>query len=170
MAAMASPPRALNSPQTTRIIKWMSRITTFIYKKTDGKVGGKFLKGSPVALLTTIGRKTGEPRVSPLLYLREGDRVLLVASSGGHDQNPMWYLNLKANPKVTVQIKDEILKPDGEGCHRGGARRVLAEAGRDVLELGRLPVVDRSGHTHRDLRPVRRARALKYLARAHIWM
>ena len=105
----ASPPKGLNSPQTKVIIKWMSRINTWAYKATKGKVGGKFLKGAPVALLTTIGRKTGEPRVSPLLYLREGNRVILVASQGGAATNPMWYLNLKANPKVTVQIKDEVL-------------------------------------------------------------
>lgn len=105
----ASPPRGLNSPQTKHIIKWMSRANTFLYKKTNGRVGGKFLKGAPVALLTTIGRKTGEPRVSPLLYLREGNRVVLVASQGGAAKNPMWYLNLKANPAVTIQIKDEVL-------------------------------------------------------------
>ena len=102
-------PKGLNSPQTTPIIKRMSRANTWLYKKTDGKVGGKFLQGAPVALLTTIGRKTGEPRVSPLLFLREGTRVVLVASKGGSATHPMWYLNLKANPKVSVQIKDEML-------------------------------------------------------------
>lgn len=102
-------PRGLNSPQTTTIIKWMSRAQTFLYKKTGGRLGGKFLQGAPVALLTTTGRKTGEPRVSPLLYLREGNRVVLVASKGGAANNPMWYLNLKANPTVSIQIKDEVL-------------------------------------------------------------
>ena len=107
---MAKPaPRGLNSPQTTTIIKWMSRAQTFLYKKTGGRLGGKFLQGAPVALLTTTGRKTGEPRVSPLLYLREGNRVVLVASKGGAANNPMWYLNLKANPTVSIQIKDEVL-------------------------------------------------------------
>lgn len=103
------PPKGLNSPQTTTIIKWMSRAQTWLYKKTDGRLGGKFLQGAPVALLTTTGRKTGEPRVSPLLYWREGDRIVLIASRGGSATNPMWYLNLKANPKVSVQIKDEVL-------------------------------------------------------------
>jgi deazaflavin-dependent oxidoreductase (nitroreductase family) len=105
----SSPPKGLNSPRTKTIIKWMSRTNTWLYKKTDGRIGGTFLKGAPVALLTTTGRKSGEPRVSPLLYLREGDRVILVASQGGAATNPMWYLNLKANPKVSVQIKDETL-------------------------------------------------------------
>ena len=103
-------PRGLNSPQTNAIIKWMSRANTWFYRKTDGRIGGKFLQGAPVALLTTTGRKTGEPRVSPLLYLREGDRVILIASKGGSATNPMWYLNLKANPAVSVQIKDEVLQ------------------------------------------------------------
>ena len=102
-------PKSLNSPSTKVIIKWMSRIQTFLYKRSGGKVAGSFLQGAPVALLTTTGRKTGEPRVSPLLFLREGDRVVLVASQGGAAKHPMWYLNLKADPKITVQIKDEVL-------------------------------------------------------------
>ena len=105
----AKPPRGLNSPRTEKIIKWMSRAQTLLYKKTDGRFGGKFLQGAPVALLTTTGRKTGEPRVSPLLYLREGNRIVLIASKGGAASHPMWYLNLKANPTVSVQIKDEVL-------------------------------------------------------------
>jgi len=105
----ASPPRGLDSPQSKLIIKWMSRAQTWLYKKTDGKVAGKFLKGASVALITTIGRKSGEPRVVPLLYLREGDRVVLVASQGGSAKHPLWYLNLRANPKVTIQIKDQVL-------------------------------------------------------------
>jgi len=103
------PPRGLNSPQTTTIIKWMSRVQSWVYRKTDGRLAGTFLQGAPVALLTTTGRKTGEPRVSPLLYLREGNRIVLVASKGGAASNPMWYLNLKADPRVSVQIKDEVL-------------------------------------------------------------
>jgi F420H(2)-dependent quinone reductase len=102
-------PKSLNSPVVGFFIKWMSKGNTWIYKRSNGKLGGTFQK-APVALLTTTGRKTGEPRVSPLLYLREGNRVLLVASRGGSDKHPLWYLNLKANPKVTVQIKDEVLQ------------------------------------------------------------
>ncbi|MEO8814986.1 MAG: nitroreductase family deazaflavin-dependent oxidoreductase [Mycobacterium sp.] len=87
----------------------MSKTNARLYKASGGRIGGTFLQGAPVALLTTIGRKTGQPRVSPLLYLREGDRVVLVASQGGRTDNPMWYLNLKANPKVSVQIRNEVL-------------------------------------------------------------
>ncbi len=103
-------PKGIDTPATKFIIKWMSRVQTALYKVSKGKIAGSFLEGAPVALLTTIGRKSGEPRVAPLLFLREGDRVVLVASQGGSDKHPMWYLNLKANPKVKVQIKDEVLE------------------------------------------------------------
>ena len=103
-----SKPRALNAPWVSFFMKWMGKGNTWIYRRTNGRLGGKF-GNAPVALLTTTGRKTGEPRVSPLLYLREGNRVIFGASRGGSDKHPLWYLNLKANPKVSVQIKDEVL-------------------------------------------------------------
>ncbi|MBB2770682.1 UNVERIFIED_ORG: deazaflavin-dependent oxidoreductase (nitroreductase family) [Mycolicibacterium obuense] len=103
-----SPPSRLNSPAADFFIKWMSRGNTLVYKLSGGRLGGSFGK-APVALLTTIGRKTGEPRVSPLIFLRDGERVILVASRGGSDKHPMWYLNLRANPTVQVQIKDDVL-------------------------------------------------------------
>jgi F420H(2)-dependent quinone reductase len=106
---MANPPKALNSKSTGTIIKWMSRANTWIFKKTNGKLGDKFLRGAPVGILTTIGRKSGEPRESPLLFLQEGRRIVIVASQGGRDTHPMWYLNLVANPKVTFQTKTETL-------------------------------------------------------------
>jgi F420H(2)-dependent quinone reductase len=104
-----SPPRNLNSPYADFFIKWMARGNTWVYKLTGGRLVGTVQK-APVALLTTIGRKTGQPRVSPLLYVRDGDKVVVPASRGGSDKHPMWYLNLKANPKVQVQIKKEVLR------------------------------------------------------------
>ena len=90
-------------------IKWMSKINTFMYRRGGGEGLGSKFQGIPVALLTTTGRKTGEPRVSPLYFHRDGDTVVMAASKGGSDRHPMWYLNLKANPKVQVQIKKEVL-------------------------------------------------------------
>jgi F420H(2)-dependent quinone reductase len=103
------PPRYLNSPYADVFIKWMSRLNTWMYRRNNGEGLGGTFQNIPVALLTTTGRKTGEPRVSPLYFLRDGDRVIVAASKGGADKNPMWYLNLKADPKVGVQIKDEVL-------------------------------------------------------------
>ncbi len=66
--------------------------------------------GSRQRLLTTTGRKSGEPRTTATLCLRDGAKVVLPASFGGRDGNPMWYLNLKANPEVRVQVRDEHLR------------------------------------------------------------
>ncbi|MBM4527910.1 nitroreductase family deazaflavin-dependent oxidoreductase [Rhodococcus hoagii] len=107
-------PSGLDSKYTVDIIKWMSKTNVKLYRATGGRLGGKWRVGSafpwgiPVCLLTTTGRKSGQPRVSPLLFLEDGDRVVLVASQGGLPKNPMWYLNIRANPEVTIQIKSRI--------------------------------------------------------------
>ncbi|MDX1871125.1 nitroreductase family deazaflavin-dependent oxidoreductase [Mycolicibacterium sp. 120266] len=114
---MATPPRPLNAKQVERLnapatgtaIKWMSRAQTWLFKKSGGKLANKFLRGAEVGILTTTGRKTGELRDSPLLFLQEGSRIVLVASQGGRATNPMWYLNLKANPNISFQTKNEKL-------------------------------------------------------------
>ena len=91
-------------------VKWVSRVNTFFYRRGKGRGLGTTVGGISVALLTTTGRKTGEPRVSPLYFHRDGDKVIVAASKGGSDKHPMWYLNLKADPKVSVEIKDEKLE------------------------------------------------------------
>jgi deazaflavin-dependent oxidoreductase (nitroreductase family) len=58
----------------------------------------------PICLVTTTGRKTGQPRTIPLLHLPDGDRVILVASQGGLPTNPQWYGNLVADPKIEVRV------------------------------------------------------------------
>jgi deazaflavin-dependent oxidoreductase (nitroreductase family) len=99
----------MDSPMGDFFIKWMSRLSTWAFRRNNGqRLGGTF-QNIPVALLTTTGRKSGEPRISPLYFHREGDTVVVAASRGGSDKNPMWYLNLMANPTVQVQIKDEVL-------------------------------------------------------------
>jgi deazaflavin-dependent oxidoreductase (nitroreductase family) len=87
----------------------MTRINTFMYRRGGGEGLGATFQKIPVALLTTTGRKTGQPRVNPLYFLRDDNRVVVAASRSGSDRNPMWYLYLKANPKVQVQIKKEVL-------------------------------------------------------------
>jgi F420H(2)-dependent quinone reductase len=98
-----------HSPYGDFLIKWLSRFNAWVYRRSDGEGLGGTLQKIPVALLTTIGRKTGQPRVSPLYFLRDRDRVIITATKGGAAKNPMWYLNLQANPKVRVQIKKEVL-------------------------------------------------------------
>jgi deazaflavin-dependent oxidoreductase (nitroreductase family) len=86
------------------VVKLMSKANTWVFRATGGRLGAKFLRGAPICLVTTIGRKSGEPRVAPLLYLQDGASVVLVASKGGMSHHPLWYRNLQANPAVEVEI------------------------------------------------------------------
>ena len=103
-------PAQLDSPIVARVIRLGSRLNTRLYRATGGRLGGTWRVGAalrkpaPVCLLTTIGRKSGEPRTAPLIYLRDGQRFIVVASQGGSPRHPAWYLNLQANPAVTIQV------------------------------------------------------------------
>jgi deazaflavin-dependent oxidoreductase (nitroreductase family) len=77
------------------------------YRETGGEVGYLW-NGATSLLLTTTGRKSGAPRTSALIFARDGDDLLVVASMGGAPQHPAWYLNLEANPDAEVQVKDEV--------------------------------------------------------------
>jgi F420H(2)-dependent quinone reductase len=75
-----------------------------IYRGTGGRVGGR-LPGLPsLLLLDHVGAKSGKRRTTPLVYMPDGDRLLVVASKGGHPQNPAWLHNLRAHPDTEVQI------------------------------------------------------------------
>jgi deazaflavin-dependent oxidoreductase (nitroreductase family) len=77
------------------------------YRETDGEVGHDWLNDSTVLILTTKGRRSGEPRHMPLIYRPYNGAHLVVASKGGWDKPPAWYLNLEENPEVEVQIKGD---------------------------------------------------------------
>jgi deazaflavin-dependent oxidoreductase (nitroreductase family) len=78
------------------------------YRETDGEVGYEW-NGAPTLLLTTTGRRSGAPRTSALIFARDGDAYLIVASVGGSPRHPAWYLNLQADPHASVQVRDEHL-------------------------------------------------------------
>lgn len=79
------------------------------FRKNGGKVAGSW-EGRPLLLLTTIGAKSGERRTTPVMYLRDGDRLLVFASRGGAPTNPGWYHNLVAHPDVTVEVAGETFE------------------------------------------------------------
>jgi deazaflavin-dependent oxidoreductase (nitroreductase family) len=85
-------------------IRIMSALNIWAFRISGGRIGGRFPGGAPVCLVTMTGRKSGEPRTAPLIYLADGERVVLVASKGGMSKHPVWYLNLVANPRCTVEI------------------------------------------------------------------
>ncbi len=80
------------------------------YRETDGEEGHIWQKGSTVGLLTTTGRKSGEERTTPLIYGKAGENPMIVASNGGTDEPPGWYLNLEKNPEAEYQILGDRFK------------------------------------------------------------
>ncbi|RRO17524.1 nitroreductase family deazaflavin-dependent oxidoreductase [Saccharopolyspora rhizosphaerae] len=107
-------PPQLDSPKVRTVIKAASRANTRLYRLTGGlvgstwRIGSAFPRGVPMCLLTTTGKRSGQPRTAPLLHMRDGDRVVLVASQGGLPRHPDWYHNVRTNPEVTVQVKREV--------------------------------------------------------------
>jgi deazaflavin-dependent oxidoreductase (nitroreductase family) len=78
------------------------------YRETGGEVGHRWKRGSKILLLTTKGRKSGEPRTKPLIYEQDGDRYVVVASKGGAPEHPDWYQNLEQEQNVELQVLDEV--------------------------------------------------------------
>jgi deazaflavin-dependent oxidoreductase (nitroreductase family) len=91
------------------VIKVMSRLNAWVYRVSGGRLTGRFPGGAPVLLLTTIGRKSGQPQTAPLLYLMDGDNYIVVASKGGMAHHPLWFKNLEANPRVEVEVGNRKL-------------------------------------------------------------
>ena len=80
-----------------------TKLHSLVYRATDGRVGGRIF-GSRVLLLTTTGRKSGRERTVPLLYLKDGEDLIVVGSNGGTATPPAWWLNLMENPEATVEV------------------------------------------------------------------
>jgi len=78
------------------------------YRETGGQVGHDWKRGSKILLLTTKGRKSGEPRTKPLIYEQDGDRYVIVASKGGAPEHPDWYRNIEQDPNVEMQVLEEV--------------------------------------------------------------
>jgi deazaflavin-dependent oxidoreductase (nitroreductase family) len=78
------------------------------FRANAGKVGGPF-EGAPMVLLTTTGAKSGEPRITPLMALLDGDDIVIFASKAGAPTNPDWYHNLLANPEASIEFGTETL-------------------------------------------------------------
>lgn len=99
---------ALPSPEQTKdaLAKVVTRVHAEVYRWTGGKFAGKAGK-TQFLLLTTTGRRSGQPRTTPLNYLQDGDKFVVVASYGGDDRDPQWLHNLRADPAASVQIGAE---------------------------------------------------------------
>lgn len=100
------------------------------YRDTNGEVG-HIWNGATALLLTTIGNKSGEARTTPLIYARDGDGYVVVASMGGAPRHPAWYLNISKNPEVEIQVLDKVMKATAT-TSEGAERERLWKVATDV--------------------------------------
>jgi deazaflavin-dependent oxidoreductase (nitroreductase family) len=106
-------PPGLDKPIVGKIIKYGARVHVPVYRLTNGRIGSKWRIGAgwnkpvPTLLLDHVGRKSGTQFTTPLLYLADGPRLVIVASQGGLPKNPQWFHNLVAQPETVVALRGE---------------------------------------------------------------
>lgn len=104
-------PEGLDSPVTAKLIKYGARAQVRVFRLTNGRIGSNwrigagFRKPVPTLLLRHVGRKSGTVFTTPLLYLEDGPRYVVVASQGGLPKNPQWFANLMASPDTEVHVR-----------------------------------------------------------------
>jgi deazaflavin-dependent oxidoreductase (nitroreductase family) len=99
------------------------------FRANHGRLGGPF-EGAPVLLLHSKGARSGEERVTPMMYMADGDRYLVFASAAGADRNPAWYHNLAAHPDADIEVGDdhvEVHAVELHGAERDAKYAVQAE-------------------------------------------
>jgi F420H(2)-dependent quinone reductase len=96
----------LSTALGTRGLRVTGKLNVPIYRLTRGRIGGRIAK-APVLLLTTVGRRSGQSRTAPVVYLRDGERLIVIGSNAGNERPPAWALNLEANPDAEVQIRGD---------------------------------------------------------------
>jgi deazaflavin-dependent oxidoreductase (nitroreductase family) len=95
------------------------------FRAHGGRVGGPFAD-MQLLLLTSTGARSGEPRTTPVVYMRDGERLIVIASKAGAPENPAWYHNLLANPEATVEVGSDTLQVRGVEVHGEERDRLYA--------------------------------------------
>ena len=115
------PVRLPDAPQAKSPFWWFwerfTDVHTVAYKASHGRVGGTYGK-APVALVESVGRKSGKRRTHPLLATKDGENIVVIASKGGVHKHPAWYHNLMANPETTVNWYGEVRTDASHGRPR----------------------------------------------------
>ena len=125
----------------------MARFNTFLFRRTRGRVGGTFFGGAPVLLLHHVGRRSGEARVSPLIFLDDGPRLVIVGSKGGTDTHPAWFHNLMAMSETEVELPGGTRRRVTPRVAQGAERAALWER---LVGIYR-PYATYATHTEREI-------------------
>lgn len=92
-----------------RLFKLFTRLQIAVFRRTNGRRMA-FMRGMPVLLLTTVGRKTRRQRTTPLMYIRDGDNYVVTASNNGRDSHPAWFYNLQGSPQIYIEVPGKRLQ------------------------------------------------------------
>lgn len=101
---------------------------TVVYEATRGRIGHRFPGAPPMLLLDHVGAKSGTRRTTPLVYVTDGDDIVIVASKGGNPTNPAWFHNLRAHPDTTVLVGSERREVHARVARPGERSRLWAKA------------------------------------------
>ena len=91
------------------LFKLFKSVQIAVFRWTNGR-GMSSMRGMPLLLLTTVGRKTGQPRTTPDMYVRDGDDYVITASNNGSDKHPAWFYNLQASPQAQIEVPGKRLQ------------------------------------------------------------
>ena len=119
------------------VMKAYTRLNVAVYRASNGRLMNRFPNGSPVCLVTMTGHRSGQRRTIPLIYVPDGDRVILIASQGGMSTHPLWYYNLKSNPRVGITadgITRRMSAHEAQGQEKAAAWRVAVRVYPDFAD------------------------------------
>jgi F420H(2)-dependent quinone reductase len=114
---------------SARALKAVGKLNIPLYRASRGRLFGQ-IAGTPVLLLTTTGRRSGAARTAPVVYLADGERLIVIGSNAGHENTPAWSLNLEANPDAEVEIgsaRRKVRARVAEGVQRAELWRKMNE-------------------------------------------
>ena len=147
LTSLAKPP----APGSVGFAAWkrFTGLNNAVYRATGGRLMGSF-DGNPVLLLHHVGRRSGEARVTPLLYLADGGDLVIVGSMGGTPKDPAWIHNLRAAPDTEAEVGRERRRVRARVADAGRAGAAVAEARRALPGVRRLPGAHRARDPGRD--------------------
>lgn len=121
-----------SSPIAAALARVSVPVDRFVLARTRGRYTAMGPIGMPLLILTTTGRRSGEPRQQPLTYVRDGDRLIVVGTNFGQSHHPAWVLNLLADPHATVIIGGKVIPAVATELHGDEQRKFL----RAFAEIG----------------------------------
>ena len=147
--------RSMTEPDPRAAFAAMTKALITEFRVNGGHVTSGPFAGRPVLLLTTTGAKSGQPRLAPVVYSRDGERFVIVASKGGAPTHPAWYHNLVANPVVTVEVGGETFEARARVTEGAEQRPALCGASGRQPQLCRVPAPDDPRHPGRGAQAAR---------------